>query len=818
MQHMPTVKDSIFPPIKIPCLSPDSYDNEIGHFEDYPRLKGRDLQALKRGEFSHQPADVTAGFLQDWLFFGLLYEVLGQQGQKWAFVRLDPESNQMVVNTANLHQVLQARCLDYAEPPPVHVRWDRLTVDFERLDKVLRLVSLFCSVASARGSDATKPGVSIWPLSPEIDFSIRALGKHIACALYSASWDLGLLEIVRHGEPLVSPTFPFPPGDYAASRMREAGWCLSEITMVSERMSPSSFYYISSLRRYQIRKDHTQCTEQLCTANQIESSKYKTAHTEESCTCDHVSVPIKQLVSIIAKDGIPIVTITQSQGDSGASLEVSRFRHGQHYVAVSHVWSDGLGNADTNSLPACQLQRLKNLFDEVTWTNDKPRDNLNKGHFNKYWRRWRGQSVAFWMDTLCIPVERKWKDYRDKSITMMYDIYRNAKEVLILDSELQSTPLPSSVDEAFMRVNISGWMRRLWTLQESVLGRRLHVKFQDGIVDLTAEHNKKWSPPPLLTFDHHSGTSSSDSRRFYWDDRTLRFLITERRERKFMGTFIQTTSYSDPAEDKIRFKCEAILRAFVQSNFRSSSRKSDEFRCLASLLGWDTSRLKGLPVRQRMKALLEQKEILPQGLLFIAGQRIPEKGWRWALQNFGNNGSRQLNVFGARVDAKPARRSAQSLIVEYAGFIIGAGQRPESPDDFIVEVPGFEHEETWMIHVGRHDDGCERIDEIALNAGEDALTYGTTSLPSSLAIFFYNSNAEPSLNIFMAAVMADVERGSEYVVDATDPVIHCTYRDLARIQVLGRKGEAVTTSGTTSPTASECVVSGNCKSRKWCVG
>lgn len=75
MQHMPTVKDSIFPPIRIPCLSPDSYDNEIGLFEDYPRLKGRDLQALKRGEFSHQPADVTAGFLQDWLFFGLLYEV-----------------------------------------------------------------------------------------------------------------------------------------------------------------------------------------------------------------------------------------------------------------------------------------------------------------------------------------------------------------------------------------------------------------------------------------------------------------------------------------------------------------------------------------------------------------------------------------------------------------------------------------------------------------------------------------------------------------------------------------------------------------------
>jgi hypothetical protein len=811
MQHMPAVKDSIFPPIKVPCLSLDSYDNEIGHFEDYPRLKGQDLQALKRGKFSHQPADVTAGFLQDWLFFGLLYEVLGQQGQKWAFVTLDPGSDQMVVNTGKLHQVLQARCLDYVEPPPVyHVRWDRLILDFERLDKVLRIVSLFCSVASDCESDVTKPGVSIWPLSPEVDFSIRALGHHITRALYSASWDLDASNIVRHGgAPLVSTTLSFPPGDYAASRMREASWCPSEITMVSERMSPSSLYYISSLRRYQIRKDHTQCTEQLCAANQIESSKYKTAHTEDNCTCNHLNVPIKQLVSIIAKDGIPIVTITQSQDGSEPSLEVSRFRHDQHYVAISHVWSDGLGNADTNSLPACQLQRLKNLLDEITWTNDKPWDSLNKGHINKYWRRWRGQSVAFWLDTLCIPVERKWKDYRDKSIMKMYDIYRNAKEVLILDSELQSTPLTSSVDEAFMRVNISGWMRRLWTLQESVLGRRLHVKFRDGIVDLTAEHSKNSSQKPPLTFHHHAGTPDSDSRRFYWEDRTLRFLITEKRERKFIGIFTQTTRYSDPAEDKIRLECDAILRAFVQSNFRSSSRKSDEFRCLASLLGWDTSRLKGLPVGQRMKALLEQKEILPQGLLFIAGQRIPEMGWRWALQNFGNNGSRQLNVFGARFDAKPARRSAQGLSVEYAGFVIAADQRPESPDDFIVEVPGFQHEETWILHVGRHDDNCRRIDEAALNAGEDALTFGTTSSQSALTIFFYNPNAQPALNIFMAAVMADVDCGSEYLVDATDPVVHCTYRDLATIQVLGRKGEAGTTSGTINPTAFECVVSGD---------
>lgn len=109
------------------------------------------------------------------------------------------------------------------------------------------------------------------------------------------------------------------------------------------------------------------------------------------------------------------------------------------------------------------------------------------------------------------------------------------------------------------------------------------MKFRDGIVDLTPVHNKNSSPRPSLTFDHHAGTPSSDSRIFYWDDRTLRFLITGERERKLWelplisGTTTYFRNYSDPAEDEIRFECHAILRAFVQSNFRSSLRVADEF-------------------------------------------------------------------------------------------------------------------------------------------------------------------------------------------------------------------------------------------------
>lgn len=59
------------------------------------------------------------------------------------------------------------------------------------------------------------------------------------------------------------------------------------------------------------------------------------------------------------------------------------------------------------------------------------------------------------------------------AISLMYKTYVPAQHVLILDSELQRTPIPKDMTEVFFRISISGWMRRLWTLEESVLGRRL---------------------------------------------------------------------------------------------------------------------------------------------------------------------------------------------------------------------------------------------------------------------------------------------------------------------------------------------------------
>ena len=37
------------------------------------------------------------------------------------------------------------------------------------------------------------------------------------------------------------------------------------------------------------------------------------------------------------------------------------------YIAISHVWSDGLGNPNENSLPLCQPEFLYDLLVDTHW-------------------------------------------------------------------------------------------------------------------------------------------------------------------------------------------------------------------------------------------------------------------------------------------------------------------------------------------------------------------------------------------------------------------------------------------------------------------
>jgi hypothetical protein len=108
--------------------------------------------------------------------------------------------------------------------------------------------------------------------------------------------------------------------------------------------------------------------------------------------------------SIISTGGIPLACVEiNKQGE--VRLKVTRMTHGTPFVALSHVWSDGLGNPAANSLPQCQLLRLqRNVLDLR-----QSKLNFQTGIINIGALQWDQIRMTndlsmkwFWLDTLCI--------------------------------------------------------------------------------------------------------------------------------------------------------------------------------------------------------------------------------------------------------------------------------------------------------------------------------------------------------------------------------------------------------------------------------
>ncbi|KAL6238459.1 hypothetical protein BDW75DRAFT_20889 [Aspergillus navahoensis] len=137
-------------------------------------------------------------------------------------------------------------------------------------------------------------------------------------------------------------------------------------------------------------------------------------------------------------------------------------------------WADGLGNNDIhNTLPECQLSRIQELVDRLY-------QERHRGLIQDYEPGDHDERVGFWIDSLCVPVGKGNKDIRKGAIRQMGVIYRNADRVLVLDSFILQLPRESDIVDKFVRIHLSSWHQRLWTLQEGQLGRTLFFQFQTG--------------------------------------------------------------------------------------------------------------------------------------------------------------------------------------------------------------------------------------------------------------------------------------------------------------------------------------------------
>lgn len=283
----------------------------------------------------------------------------------------------------------------------------------------------------------------------------------------------------------------------------------------------------------------------------VVTTKYVRPHVTPGCTCALVKASLDAVSALLEQDIVPVVVF------DGADLVVRSASTGP-YVAISHVWADGLGSKTEEGLPRCQVIRLNALVQKLI------------------------PDGAFWQDGLCVPRERS---LRRRAIGLMAGTYANADKVLVIDGGIRvQASLSGPKEECLLRIATSGWMQRLWTLQEGMLARELYFEVSDGLIDCS----------------HFDGATAS----------VACGLVPILHYRRQNDTDFQQRLTHVPhctLHDLIR-----LLR------FRSTKYPTDEPLAIAGLLGVDAAKLVRIENgEERMKTLYLEVREVPHNLVVL---------------------------------------------------------------------------------------------------------------------------------------------------------------------------------------------------------
>jgi hypothetical protein len=323
---------------------------------------------------------------------------------------------------------------------------------------------------------------------------------------------------------------------------------------------------------------------------------YKTQHIKMGCDCEFIGVETAHLADLLETVDIPLLTLDSSSEAAKVILLTER-DSALGYVAISHVWADGLGNPAANKLPLCQLRRIQHqvdaLYDEKSSIANHP----------------------FWIDTICVPVGEVFTEQRKRAIEGMANVYRSADKVLIFNEELRQVDVKRNLVELAARASRTSWFRRLWTLHEGVLSRDSYFQFKDAAVSMQKMID--------------SGNTSVSA----INENDLEFILL----REACAPMLKMSTFREiPNHQRIRHIWTAV-------QWRTTSCPEDETICLANMLGLSLDTILGIPrhspdvVAERMKAFIRLQRYFPANSLFETpkgGDRLNIEGYRWAPKSF----------------------------------------------------------------------------------------------------------------------------------------------------------------------------------------
>ncbi|KAK4240589.1 hypothetical protein C8A03DRAFT_31294 [Achaetomium macrosporum] len=489
-------------PLDIPFVADTPYIFGTD-FWDFPKLHGFGDQ------WASLPAPRLASLAQSWLYFGTISEFLGRPIDYREFKVSRSVSGKPLLPLLNEWLASHAVTADSSADGNADEQEHRRQVLYEHarfLDAVIQLAGDFDKVSQSH----VKPIPTIILSVKVLCVTLRSMLWHLARGDVDDSlmqWPSPVTrrrrEIVPAADTPGKQTL-CPSAQLLLDVLRLRGWCPFYARKVMTSYNYALAYYFTRLfRNYSPGLSHDSCSDDECVASNADIFSYVPKHARSGCLCQPKSVPMDQIRAIIEDGGIPLIRLRGSSR-TGVRIEVARMTARTRFVAVSHVWSEGIGNAHTNALPECQLRRLHAHISQLKPLRENqdadvdfnPLSSLDTGFQPATARR----PKYLWIDALCMPPGGSTAFLRLRAINKLPAVYQAADRILVLDSTLERMSVVDSDSlEQFARFMVSPWMGRCWTFQEAGLASACEVQCADGTFDAFSPQAKSRLTPSPAT-------------------------------------------------------------------------------------------------------------------------------------------------------------------------------------------------------------------------------------------------------------------------------------------------------------------------------
>jgi hypothetical protein len=246
-------------PIRVPYVCSEMYDGL--HFFSYLHRKGWKLEKLANGNLGDKTSQDAASFLQAWLYFGLLFHVLGPVDVSFTpydFIE-DTQNGQSVISTRKLPEYI-IRWNEWEQQRTAEQRRERHGVIKPSLTILGDAIPMFCKATAADHSMSPNR----YPLLPEISLSIIVLADSITKAAFTIT-----------GEPL---NMDWGTSGLLVDMMKQPGWYPSAIATLRKGQQIHNLYSASTLGPPFFKRDHPVCAAVLCRNDQVDETTYRTQH------------------------------------------------------------------------------------------------------------------------------------------------------------------------------------------------------------------------------------------------------------------------------------------------------------------------------------------------------------------------------------------------------------------------------------------------------------------------------------------------------------------------------------------------------------